>query len=101
MNIYDTILVLFAHLILSTNSNKNYRLILKIENISKMKTSLKKLCFRSLSPILAACLLSCGVEQKVTTTPSNKEKFDASTNKFLDLWNAGDAETDGFSGIGH
>ena len=93
MNIYDTILVLFAHLILSTNSNKNYRLILKIENISKMKTSLKKLCFRSLSPILAACLLSCGVEQKVTTTPSNKEKFDASTNKFLDLWNAGDAES--------
>jgi uncharacterized protein (TIGR02246 family) len=58
-----------------------------------MKTSLKKLCFRSLSPILAACLLSCGVEQKVTTTPSNKEKFDASTNKFLDLWNAGDAES--------
>jgi len=93
VNIYDTILVLFAHLILSTNSNRNYRLILKIENISKMKTSLKKLCFRSLSPILAACLLSCGVEQKVTTTPSNKEKFDASTNKFLDLWNAGDAES--------
>ena len=31
MNIYDTILVLFAHLILSTNSNRNYRLILKNE----------------------------------------------------------------------
>ena len=58
---------------------------------STMNT-LTKLCFRSLSPALAACLLSCGQEQKVTATPSTKEKFDTSTNEFLDLWNAGDAE---------
>ena len=53
--------------------------------------TLTKLCLRSLSPVLAACLLSCGDEQKVTTSPSNKENFDASTNRFLDLWTAADA----------
>ena len=54
--------------------------------------TLTRLCLRSLSPVLAACLLSCEQEQKVTATPSTKEKFDDSTNEFLDLWNAGDAE---------
>ncbi len=57
-----------------------------------MKYPLRLSC-HTLSLVTAAFVLSCAKEEEPQAAPtSTEEKFNASENEFLKLWNAGDAE---------